>query len=239
MQAELLRVVQERTYKRVGGNTWRGATFRLVCATNRDLRTQETRGNFRLDFYHRIASATVHLPPLRERREDILPLARHFLREARSGEVEGFAPAVEEFLLAREYTGNVRELRQLVHRLAKTHVGPGPLSLADIPDEDRCAMFVVLDVKGRNKDFEQPVRRALAAGANLQAIKELAADIAVDIALRDASGNAGRAAERLGVSRRAVEVRKAGRKPDAEAGGHEPQELRPKESSPLSPHRRL
>src|SRR5262249_23549478 len=70
LQAELLRVVQEHTYKRVGGNDWKRTDFRLICATNRDLKAEETRGNFRSDFYHRIAAATMNLPPLRERRED-------------------------------------------------------------------------------------------------------------------------------------------------------------------------
>ena len=212
LQAELLRVVQERTYKRVGGNSWKTANFRLVCATNRDLRAEEMRGNFRLDFYHRIASATLHLPPLRERREDIMPLARHFIKEARGGEVEGVAPAVEEFLRAREYRGNVRELRQLTQRMAKAHVGPGPLDIGDIPEEERCGMYVVLDSGTADADFEQPIRRALAAGKTLQQLKELAADVAMDIALREAEGNAGRAAERIGVTRRAVELRIAGRR---------------------------
>ena len=219
LQAELLRVVQERTYKRVGGNSWKSANFRLVCATNRDLRAEEERGNFRLDFYHRIASSTLHLPPLRERREDILPLARHFIKEARGGEVEGVAPAVEEFLLAREYRGNVRELRQLTQRMAKAHVGPGPVDIGDIPEEDRGGMYELLDSGKADADFEQPVRRALAAGKTLQQLKELAADVAMDIALREAEGNAGRAAERLGVTRRAVELRLAGRK-------NEPQPVR-------------
>ena len=216
LQAELLRVVQERTYKRVGGNSWKSANFRLVCATNRDLRAEEVLGNFRLDFYHRIASATLHLPPLRERREDILPLARHFIKEARGGEVEGIAPAVEEFLLAREYRGNVRELRQLTQRMAKAHVGPGPVDIGDIPEEDRCGMYELLDSGKADADFEQPVRRALASGKTLQQLKELAADVAMDIALREAQGNAGRAAERLGVTRRAVELRLAGRKGESQ-----------------------
>lgn len=212
MQAELLRVTQERTYKRVGGNTWKKADFRLVCATNRDLRDEQRRGNFRLDFYHRIASATVHLPPLRERREDILPLARHFLKEACGEEITGFAPSVEAFLTARDYPGNVRELRQLIQRIGKSHVGPGPIDIGDIPDEERLSMYEILDPEDVGAVFQEPVRRAIAAGHTLPEIKELAARVAMDVALRDSGGNAGRAAERLGVSRRAVELRRAGRR---------------------------
>ena len=78
LQAELLRVVQEGTFKPVGSNTWRKSAFRLVCATNRDLAAEQAKGSFRNDFYYRIAGCTLHLPSLRERAEDILPLFRHF-----------------------------------------------------------------------------------------------------------------------------------------------------------------
>ncbi len=81
LQAELLRVIQEGTFKRVGSNTWRKSSFRLVCATNRDLAAEQAKGTFRNDFYYRIAGCTLHLPSLRERPEDILPLFRHFFRE--------------------------------------------------------------------------------------------------------------------------------------------------------------
>ena len=81
LQAELLRIVQERTYKRVGSNTWRKVDFRLICATNRNLEEERARGAFRLDLYHRLASWICKLPSLNERREDIIPLTQHFLRE--------------------------------------------------------------------------------------------------------------------------------------------------------------
>ena len=82
LQAELLRVIQEGTFKRVGSNMWRKSAFRLVCATNRDLRARSRpRGTFRNDFYYRIAGCTLHLPSLRDRTEDIIPLFRHFFRQ--------------------------------------------------------------------------------------------------------------------------------------------------------------
>ena len=84
LQAQLLRVIQERTYKRVGGNVWQRTAFRLVCATNRDLQELVRCGGFRSDLYYRIAGCICHLPPLRERLEDIVPLAEHFLRDATS-----------------------------------------------------------------------------------------------------------------------------------------------------------
>ena len=93
LQAELLRVIQERVYKRVGSNTWKQVNFRLICATNRNLLEEEARGAFRRDFYYRIASWTCALPPLRARREDILPLTRHFrAADLRYGRSAGARP---------------------------------------------------------------------------------------------------------------------------------------------------
>src|SRR4029450_9990071 len=77
LQAELLRVIQEGMYKRVGSNVWRRTNFRLLCATNRSLLDPSTEGLFRRDLYHRIAAWTCHLPSLRERADDIPILARH------------------------------------------------------------------------------------------------------------------------------------------------------------------
>ena len=81
LQAQLLRVVQEHQFKRVGSNTWQRTEFRLVCATNRDLLAGVAEGRFRGDLYHRIAGWVCHVPPLRDRPEDILPLTTHFLSQ--------------------------------------------------------------------------------------------------------------------------------------------------------------
>jgi transcriptional regulator with GAF, ATPase, and Fis domain len=165
LQAELLRVVQERTYKRVGSNTWQQVNFRLVCATNRDLLTEEAQGRFRRDLYFRIASWTCRLPALRERREDVLSLARHFLREVfHAGAVPGFDPAVRDYVLVRDYPGNVRELRQLVHRLAKRHVGEGPITLGDLPEDERRPATQTMQADWRDGDLMRAVRRAPGAG---------------------------------------------------------------------------
>ena len=81
LQAKLLRAVQERTYKRVGGNTWQRSQFRLLCASNRDLLEEVERHAFRRDLYYRVAGVVVHLPPLRDRTADIIPLATTFLAQ--------------------------------------------------------------------------------------------------------------------------------------------------------------
>ena len=117
LQAQLLRVIQEKTYKRVGGNLWLKTNFRLVCATNRDLDDLVQRGRFRLDLYHRIAGWVFRTPPIRERREDILPLARYFIATIIPDDPPDIDCEVCRFLVNREYAGNIRELRQLVERM--------------------------------------------------------------------------------------------------------------------------
>ena len=129
LQAELLRVTQEGTYKRVGSDGWRDTQFRLICATNRPLQDAVERGQFRSDLYYRISAWDCELPPLRQRREDVLPLASHFLSEL-IPELESptFDPAVTDFIARREYPGNIRELRLLMARVAARHVGNGPVT---------------------------------------------------------------------------------------------------------------
>ena len=163
LQAELLRVVQEGTYKRVGSNQWRETRFRLVCATNRDLLAEAAAERFRRDFYFRIAGWLIALPPLRERRGDILPLTRHFLRRLQPDpEPPELDAPVRDFLLGREYPGNVRDLRHLVTRMRHRHVGPGPITLGDIPDDEREAP--ARDRDWRDDGFERSVRTALERG---------------------------------------------------------------------------
>lgn len=210
LQAQLLRAIQERTYKRVGGNTWHRTDFRLVCATNRDLSAEVARGAFRSDLYFRLASWVFAPPPLRDRRGDILPLARHFLAGVHpDGEAARFDPAVEECLLARDYPGNVRELRQLVTRMGQRHAGPGPVSAGDLPAEEWPAIERAARATWPDEAFEDAVRRGLAHGAELRQISQAASDIAIKIAVQQEQGNLKRAAARLGVTDRALQLRRA------------------------------
>ena len=107
LQAQLLRVVQESTYKRVGSNAWQRSLFRLVSATNRNLLRSIEEGHFRHDLYHRIGGWIFRLPPLEERREDILPLARHFLHCSNPASQSQFRRPVREHLFEPSYPGNV------------------------------------------------------------------------------------------------------------------------------------
>ena len=211
LQPELLRAVQERTYKRVGSNTWRKSEFRLVCASNRDLLHDVEQYAFRSDLYYRIASVVVRLPSLRERSDDVIPLAQTFLSQLHP---ERDAPEldepVREYLLTREYPGNVRDLRQLMHRIAARHAGTGPITVGDIPPDER-PLPGAEPIDWRDAAFENAIRRAVVRGVCLKDIGQAATDVAVEIAVH-AEGSLARAAQQLGVTDRALQLRRAAKR---------------------------
>ena len=119
LQAKLLRVLQQREFERVGGTRTMRLDGRIVAATNRDLRAEVRKGTFREDLYHRLNVVTLRVPPLRERPEDVLPLARYFLERSavRCGRaVSGFSAGAERCLSQYGWPGNVRELENAVER---------------------------------------------------------------------------------------------------------------------------
>ena len=207
LQAQLLRVIQEQTYKPVGSNQWQRTSFRLVCATNRDLLEDVKRGKFRSDLYFRIAGCTIALPPLRERADDIFLLARHFLSSLRPQEDLDFDNGVKEYLLRREYAGNVRDLRQTVARMAYRHVGPGPITMGSVPQNERQLMLV--GEPSLDQLFEGAVDQAVSRGADLKEIGRAATETAIRIAVQREEGNLQRAAKRLGVTDRMLQMRRA------------------------------
>jgi transcriptional regulator with GAF, ATPase, and Fis domain len=209
LQAELLRVIQERMFKPVGSNKWTQTNFRLICATNRDLQKEEAQGNFRRDFYHRIASWTIRLPALRERPGDIVPLVSYFIKQlSPDREPPELDIAVAEYLFTRKYPGNVRELKQTVTRIVNRHVGPGPITVGDIIEADRPVAAETL-LSWPDESFEVAIKRALAFDVGLKQIGIAAAETAIRIALNDAGGNLQSAARKLGVTDRALQLRRA------------------------------
>lgn len=210
LQVQLLRVLQEHTYKRVGSNIWRRTDFRLICATNRDLLFEEQQGNFRRDLYYRLASWSFNLPALQERVEDILPLAQHFVRQASPNtDPPELDERVQAYLISREYPGNVRDLRSLIFRIMSRHVGPGPVTIGDIPPEERPENLVSID--WRDVNLESTVRRALTLGADLRDLTRAMKEIAFRVAVDDEDGNLQRAARRLGVTDRTLQLWRAER----------------------------
>jgi transcriptional regulator with GAF, ATPase, and Fis domain len=218
LQAELLRVVQEGVYKPVGSNRWRETNFRLVCATNRDLRAEEARGSFRRDFYYRIAAWACRLPSLRERRGDVLKLAGHFLAQLLPDSTPQLDSALRDYLLQRDYPGNVRDLRQLVVRLSHHHVGEGSITVGALPLEERPRPGAdpvaqrpgdAPDAPDSPIDFDTAIQHALARGARLKDLLGSTRETAVRLALEAESGNVRRASRRLGITDRAIHLQRA------------------------------
>jgi DNA-binding NtrC family response regulator/pSer/pThr/pTyr-binding forkhead associated (FHA) protein len=123
VQAKLLRVLEERLVRRVGSNVGRKIDVRFVCATNRDLVEEVNAGRFRRDLYYRINGVRIVIPPLRERREEIVPLARAFAARARPGVSAMMGADTIAALQAHAWPGNIRELRNTIERAVLTSSG--------------------------------------------------------------------------------------------------------------------
>jgi NtrC-family two-component system response regulator AlgB len=183
LQPKVLRFLQDREYERVGDPKTRRADVRLVAATNRDLEALVAEGRFREDLLYRLRVIEVAMPPLRDRPEDVLPLAEGMLASfARQYDrpLEGFTERAEQALLAYAWPGNVRELRNAVERAAilcpDARVGPEHLPLGDPPGGSAGAppggaARVGADVSIAELE-EAHIRRVVAASSTLEAAAE-------------------------------------------------------------------
>ncbi|HYK41788.1 MAG TPA: sigma-54 dependent transcriptional regulator [Thermoanaerobaculia bacterium] len=188
-QAKFLRVLQEKTFRRLGGVTSHSFRARLVVSSRRDVSALVEQGVFRADLFYRIDVVTIHLPPLQERPEDILPLSRGFLkRAARSYDrpARRFTRGAESALSRHTWPGNVRELLHVVERAALA--APG----ADVGPDDLPM-----------GSFGSPESILAAAAERRWTLKELS-DVYIQETLRRAGGNRTLAAKRLGISRKSL-----------------------------------
>lgn len=205
LQAELLRVIQEGTYKKVGSNSWQRTSFRLISATHRNLRQRVEEDKFRQDLYFRMADIELRVPSLKDRSDDIITLANHFLKQLfRNRDVPEFDDCVQEYLVTREYPGNVRELRQLVQRIAMKHVKHKKITIGEIPVSDRMPANTIPPSNGEMYG-EVAMKKAILSGASLWDLKNKTMSDAIKAALEISHGNKKKAAERLGVTLRAVQ----------------------------------
>ncbi|HOX92542.1 MAG TPA: sigma-54 dependent transcriptional regulator, partial [Spirochaetales bacterium] len=141
VQIKILRVLQEKKFERVGGESTLEVDVRLIAATNRDLKEEIAKGSFREDLYYRLNVVNIHVPPLRERREDIPLLALAFLNEFaqdNSKDVQGFDPKARAALYAYSWPGNVRELRNCIESAVVLASG-GLIGPDDLPPGIRSA----------------------------------------------------------------------------------------------------
>jgi transcriptional regulator with PAS, ATPase and Fis domain len=142
MQVKLLRVLQEREVRRVGENRSRKVDVRIVAATNRDLAHGVEGGAFRQDLYYRLKVVELHVPPLRDRTDDVLGLARTLLASAAirmERTIAGFGPGTEDQLVRYPWPGNVRELENTMERAVALARGD-QVELEDLPEEVRLGM---------------------------------------------------------------------------------------------------
>jgi two-component system, NtrC family, response regulator HydG len=142
MQVKLLRALQEREIRRVGENKDRRIDVRVLAATNRDLAQCVAGGSFRQDLYYRLKVVELRVPPLRARRDDILPLARVLLADAAlrmKRKISGLAPRAADQLLHYDWPGNVRELENAIERAVALASG-SRVELEDLPEEVRSAL---------------------------------------------------------------------------------------------------
>jgi transcriptional regulator with GAF, ATPase, and Fis domain len=191
VQAKLLRVLQEREYQRLGATRPMKADVRIVAATNRDLETAIARGQFREDLYYRLGVFEIRLPPLRERREDILPMAEAFLEEvgrAVGRPAAGIARDAHEALLSYPWPGNARELRNALERATILCDG-GLITLEHLPIGVGPRASVVRG-DGRAESFPT-------GGVSLDVVER---DL-IAKALRESKNNRSRAARLLGITR--------------------------------------
>jgi transcriptional regulator with GAF, ATPase, and Fis domain len=205
LQAELLRVLQEGTYKKVGSNTWQKTNFRLVCATNKDLRKAVEEGTFRQDLYFRIADCEFLVPNLSCRKDDVPLLVNYFLSKAfpkdQCPEVD---KPVMDYLVQRDYPGNVRELKQLVQRIALKHVRHKKITIGEVPEKDRIYSNDKKDVSNI-EGVGDLIRMALINGENWWNLKDKISETAICVALELENNNKQKAAERLGIDVRTVQ----------------------------------
>ena len=138
LQAKLLRVLQERKVKRIGENQYRDISARIICATHKDLRKEVSEGKFREDLYFRLNVIPIYMPPLRERKDDILPLSEYFLKKfslMNNVSVKGFSKDAIQKLENHEWKGNVRELENAIERAVVLSTSD-ILQSEDLPTED-------------------------------------------------------------------------------------------------------
>jgi transcriptional regulator with PAS, ATPase and Fis domain len=204
-QAKMLRFLESGEYYRVGSTRKREASLRVVSASNRDLARLMREGRFRSDLYFRIAVIDIEIPSLNQRREDILPIARHFLVELNEKYGKSFTRISEETeaaLLKRQYAGNVRELKNMIEREIILSSGP-ELKITDLLLQGKEG-----PMGGNGEGDPKGLPRLTEEGVDLPAIIRQLEKQYMDEAIALTGGNETRAAALLGYSRDTFRYRK-------------------------------
>ncbi|MDZ4785906.1 MAG: sigma-54 dependent transcriptional regulator [bacterium] len=188
LQAKLLRVLQEGTFIPVGDTKEKKVDVRIVAATNRDIKKLITDGKFREDLYYRICVIAIHLPPLRDRREDIIALAQHFLNKADTTHKKKLSAEISKAILDYNWPGNIRQLQNEIERLV---VLSGEDSVIDL----NLASNEITNIGGSSNSHSESL-----VGGLKEALLAVEKKLILD-ALKRTDGNKSEAARELGISR--------------------------------------
>jgi transcriptional regulator with GAF, ATPase, and Fis domain len=200
MQVKLLRVIQEQEFERVGGLKTIKVDVRIIAATNRNLLQDVQAGNFREDFYYRLNVFPIVVPPLRERKEDILPLVDYFMAKFNK-KLElavSIDREVKEILLRHEWPGNIRELENLIERmilLAQNNL----ITVQELPSEFKAALesSLLTQTDDEKKPFKDFMRDHVENVERQMIIK----------CLEESGGNVTKAAKQMGLSRKGLQLK--------------------------------
>jgi DNA-binding NtrC family response regulator len=192
LQGKLLRVLQDHEIRPVGGNTSVKVDVRIVAATNRDLRAEIEAGRFRNDLYYRLNVIPIHIPPLRERPEDVAPLANQFLRRHSPDRVRRFTPAALASLARRRWEGNARELENFIERVLAFCDGD-VIDASDLPELEAPA-------SGAQRGPDDSLDFAVETRMTVRDLE----DRYIERVLRFTGGNKVQAARILGINRRTL-----------------------------------
>ncbi len=210
LQVKLLRVLQEKEFERIGSNKTIKIDVRFIAATNKDLEEEVKKGNFREDLFYRLNVVNIYIPPLRERKEDILLLAEHFLKKfckENNRKVLKFTNEVQDILIKYSWPGNVRELENLMERFSilcdsdvvtLDDIPPKILNCLDISTES----FEQESSRDYSEKFVFPTIETLEEmGLTLKEFLEYIENILLKDALKRSGGIKNKAAKLLGIKR--------------------------------------
>jgi two-component system nitrogen regulation response regulator GlnG len=213
LQAKILRLLQEQAFERVGGNETVTTNVRLIAATHRDLEGWSAEGKFRPDLYYRLGVFTIHLPPLRERGDDLPMLVHHYIRRFNrelGREVREIAAEAMERLCSHSWPGNIRELQSVLKQALLRSTGPVliPAFLPSLTGVPRTAAAAALSAE-ESATLESFIRQRLQAGSN-QLYQETLRQVdqfLLPLVLQSTSGNKVQAARILGITRMTLRMK--------------------------------
>jgi len=202
-QVKLLRLLENREYYPLGSDALRRSDARVIVSTNRDLEAEMENGAFRKDLYYRLQTHHIAIPPLRERPDDILPLARHYLEEAGreyGKELSGFTEDALEIVESLPFPGNVRELRALLFDAASRD-RDGKIDVDDLPERAEDTKSSTARLSGRQSDAKDDSGAAglSLSGGDFPTLQAASARL-IELALERTGGNQAEAARLLGIS---------------------------------------